>query len=279
MTLWISAIAALVVMALALDAVDLMGRAFAAGTLPGLVVAALLAMTVGSTLKLALDEMTSLRRMRRVESLRAEAERLETGGGYGHGAAFAERLSEFYRDRTDLDAAFVILRRSLTDAHDDAEVVKLIDRQILVGIDQRAYRSVVKAARDSAIATALSPSAALDVVIVLWRNLKLVRDLAALYGARPGPVGSARLLRRMFASVAVAGVAESASHVAVDALGGTLAAAVSARLGQGMINGLLTARVGLATMHLCRPTPFGTDNQPSLKRIRSELMTVHRQVL
>ncbi len=57
-------------------------------------------------------------------------------------------------------------------------------------------------------------------VFVLYRLEKMKhREIAALYGARPGYVGSLRLLRRMLANIAVAGVAESAHHVAVEALG------------------------------------------------------------
>jgi len=121
--------------------------------------------------------------------------------------------------------------------------------------------------------------ALLDVVIVLWRNLKLVREIAALYGARPGYVGGLKLLRRMLANIAVAGAAESGNDLVVEALGSTLAASLSSRVGQGVINGLLTARVGLTAMHLCRPLAYDETNQPSLKRIRRELMSVPKQVL
>ena len=137
----------------------------------------------------------------------------------------------------------------------------------------------LRAARDTAVATALSPAAILDFAVVLWRNLKLVREIAAAYGARPGYVGSLKLLRRMLANIAVAGVAESAHHVAVEALGGSLAAAVSTRMGQGVINGLLTARVGITAMHLCRPIAFGPSNRPSLGRIRRELLSLPKEVL
>ncbi|MBI1209096.1 MAG: TIGR01620 family protein [Azospirillum sp.] len=275
----VGAIAAMILLGLAFDAANLLQRAFAAGAVFGALVVALIAVAVGTTLKLALDEWASLRRLRRIEGLRSDAERLGTIAGYGEATRFADSLAAFYVDRPELVPAFGALRRSISDAHDDGEVVRLIDRQVLAPLDHQAYRCVVKGARDIALATALCPSAALDVAIVLWRNLRLVREVATLYGARPGQFGSIRLMKRMLTNLAVAGVAESAQHVAVDALGGNLAAAVSTRLGQGMINGLLTARIGIAAMHLCRPIAFSPDNQPSLRKIRSELMSVPRQVL
>jgi putative membrane protein len=46
---------------------------------------------------------------------------------------------------------------------------------------------------------------------------------------------------------------------------------LSARAGQGAINGLLAARIGLSVMQICRPLPFAEDELPSLKRLRSEI--------
>ena len=191
----------------------------------------------------------------------------------------AAAASRFYRGRADLLPGIEALNASVTDAHNDREVIALIDRQLLAPIDQSAYNTVLRASRDTAIATALSPSAALDVVFVLWRNLKLVREVSTLYGAKPGRLGSWRLMRRMLANIAVAGVADGLGHVAVDALGGSLAAAISTKLGQGMVNGLLTARIGIATMVLCRPVAFSPDNRPRLGRIRTDLLSVPKEVL
>ena len=204
---------------------------------------------------------------------------LSTHGRQGAADRFAGSLVALYAARPELQTALASLRDHVTDAHDDGEVVRLLDRELLAPLDRAAYQRVMRASRDTAVATALSPAAVLDLAVVLWRNLKLVREIAALYGARPGYVGSLRLLRRMLANIAVAGVAESAHHVAVEALGGSLAAAISTRMGQGVINGLLTARVGITAMHLCRPIAFGPDNHPSLNRIRKELLSLPKQVL
>ena len=279
MTAFLGGAAALVLLALAFDAGDLMTRAFATSSALGVLVTLALSVTVGTAIKLSLDELVSIRRLRQIDGLRAQAADLVSANGHGAALPFAETLGAFYRDRADLAPALQSLHLAVTDAHSDAEVITLIDRQVLSAIDQRAYASVLRASRDTALATALSPSAALDVAIVLWRNLRLVREVSTLYGARPGQFGSWRLMRRMLANLAVAGVADSVGHVAVDALGGSLAAAVSTRLGQGMINGLLTARVGLAAMNLCRPVAFTSENKPSLRRIRAELMSVPKEVL
>ncbi len=282
---WLAgAIAALVLVALGFDTADLLGRAFATSAALGVLVAALVAVAGAAALLLLLGELRSLRRLRRIEALRGEAGRLSaeaTGGAAAPGEAdrFAGALTRLYEGRPDLAPALERVRDHVTDAHDDAEILRLLDREVLAPLDRRAYQMVLRAARDTAVATALSPAAILDFAVVLWRNLKLVREIAAAYGARPGYVGSLKLLRRMLANIAVAGVAESAHHVAVEALGGSLAAAVSTRMGQGVINGLLTARVGITAMHLCRPIAFGPANRPSLGRIRRELLSLPKEVL
>ncbi len=273
------AVAALVLVAVGFDTADLLGRAFAASAALGVLVALLVATAGVAVVALLVNELLSLRRLRRIEALRVEAERLGIDRRQGDAERFAGSLVALYAQRPELEALLAGARDHITDAHDDGEVVRLLDRELLTPLDRAAYQRVLRAARDTAVATALSPSAVLDLAVVLWRNLTLVREIAALYGARPGYVGSLRLLRRMLANIAVAGVTESAHHVAVEALGGTLAAAISTRMGQGVINGLLTARVGLTAMHLCRPIAFRPDNSPSLNRIRKELLSLPKQVL
>ncbi|NUB23821.1 TIGR01620 family protein, partial [Azospirillum brasilense] len=210
---------------------------------------------------------------------RLTGECVTRAGGPAPAGRSAGSLPRLYEGRPDLAPSLERVRDHVTDAHDDAEILRLLDREVMGPLDRRAYQTVLRASRDTAVATALSPAAVVDLTVVLWRNLKLVREIAALYGARPGYVGSMRLLRRMLANLAVAGVAESAHHVAVEALGGSIAAAISTRMGQGVINGLLTARVGLTAMHLCRPIAFGPDNRPSMGQIRKELLSLPKQVL
>lgn len=273
------AVLALVALAVGFETADLLRRAIAAHPALGVLVAGLLGLAGVGALTLAVREVRAIGRLRRIDRLRAEGARLRAGSAPDAAAHFAGAVAALYAGRADLAPALDALRQSVTDAHDDAEVLHLVERQVLAPLDRRAYGQVLRAARDTAVATALSPAALLDVALVLWRTLRLVRTLATLYGARPGAAGTARLLRRVLANLAVAGGAESASDLAVDAIGGSLAAAVSARLGQGLLNGLLTARVGLATMELCRPLPFDAASRPGLGRIRRELRTLTPRVL
>ena len=54
-------------------------------------------------------------------------------------------------------------------------------------------------------------------------------------------------------------------------LGHGIAARLSARLGEGVVNGLLTARIGIAAIEVCRPLPFVTGRPPRRSDVMAEL--------
>ena len=55
-------------------------------------------------------------------------------------------------------------------------------------------------------------------------------------------------------------------------LGHGIAAKLSARLGEGMLNGLLTARLGLAAIEVIRPLPFSGLSWPTLRDLMSDAL-------
>ena len=62
------------------------------------------------------------------------------------------------------------------------------------------------------------PSPALDVALIGWRGVRLVRQVAALYGVRPGLLGTLSLLRRTALSATLVGAVELAGNTAASAL-------------------------------------------------------------
>jgi putative membrane protein len=55
-------------------------------------------------------------------------------------------------------------------------------------------------------------------------------------------------------------------------LGHGIAAKLSQRLGEGVLNGLLTARLGLAAIEVTRPLPFAALPQPVLGDLAKDLL-------
>src|SRR5262249_25839744 len=123
--------------------------------------------------------------------------------------------------------------------------------------DQDARRLVAAAVKRVSVVTAVSPRAALDMAFVLISVIGLVRRLADLYGARPGALGLIRLLRLTITHLAVTGSVAASDSVIQQMLGHGVAAKLSARLGEGVLNGLLTARLGPAAIEVSRPLPCG----------------------
>jgi putative membrane protein len=55
--------------------------------------------------------------------------------------------------------------------------------------------------------------------------------------------------------------------------GGGVLSKLSRRFGEGLVNGALTARVGVAAMEVCRPMPFTKSRRPSVSGIVKRALT------
>jgi len=126
---------------------------------------------------------------------------------------------------------------------------------VLAPLDEEAKQLIRSAAVQVSLATAISPSVLMDGLITLVRNIDLISRLADLYYGRPGLLGTLRISR----DVIGAAVAASALEMVGDNLSGALAEMTGSwgsRLigpaGQGLVNGLVTMRIGAATRQRCR---------------------------
>jgi putative membrane protein len=135
-----------------------------------------------------------------------------------------------------------------------------------------ARRLVSSAAQRVSIVTAVSPRALIDVLFVFVASLRLIRQLARLYGGRPGALGMVRLLRHVIAHLAITGGMAASDSLVQQMLGHGIAAKLSQRLGEGMLNGLLTARLGLAAIDVTRLLPFTALPLPVLSYLAKDLL-------
>jgi putative membrane protein len=60
-------------------------------------------------------------------------------------------------------------------------------------------------------------------------------------------------------------------------IGHGLTARLSARLGEGIMNGAFTGRIGIAAVDLCRPLPFIEAERPRLRDFLAQLRSAGRQ--
>jgi putative membrane protein len=164
------------------------------------------------------------------------------------------------------------LERHRSDIIDGRDLVRLAERELLGPLDAEARRLVAAAGKRVSVVTAISPRAAIDIIFVLLNALSLVRRLAVLYGGRPGPIGVFTLFRRVISHLAITGGVAVTDSVVQQVVGHGLAARLSARLGEGMVNGLLTARLGLLAIDLTRPLPFYSLPRPALNDLAAGLL-------
>ena len=82
--------------------------------------------------------------------------------------------------------------------------------------------------------------------------LRLTKRIAEIYGIELGYFSRIRLLRMVLVNIAFAGATEVAQDIGMDWFSQDVTAKLSARIAQGIGVGLLTARLGVKAMELCR---------------------------
>ncbi|MEM1235318.1 MAG: TIGR01620 family protein [Pseudomonadota bacterium] len=159
------------------------------------------------------------------------------------------------------------------DVLDADSLLGLAEREILRPLDAAAAREVETAARQVATVTALVPLALVDVLTALSTNLRMIRRIAEIYGGRSGTLGAWRLTRAVLSHLVATGAVAVGDDMIGSLAGGGLLAKLSRRFGEGLVNGALTARVGIAAIEVCRPLPFQTEVRPSVTGLIRRALT------
>lgn len=218
-----------------------------------------------------ISEWRRLYRLRERAEERDEARELLASHGIGKGRAFCEKLAS----QAGLDAGHPALQRwqaSLHETHNDREIVALYAQLVQPVLDRQARREISRYAAESTLMIAVSPLALVDMAFIAWRNLRLVNRIAALYGIDLGYFSRIRLFRLVLLNIAFAGASELVREVGMDWMSQDIAARLSARAAQGIGAGLLTARLGIKAMELCRPLPWLEGEKPRLGDFRRDLI-------
>ncbi|MCW8833701.1 MAG: YcjF family protein [Colwellia sp.] len=168
-------------------------------------------------------------------------------------------------------------QEALRSEHSSSELLQLYSRLVLTKVDEKAMREVAKFSTESVVLISLSPVALIDMLIMLWRNLRMINKVAGLYGLKLGYWSRIKLIRQVFVNMVYAGASELITDFGTDMIGADLLGKLSGRLAQGLGAGMLTARLGVKTMQLCRPIPF--DEKPKLGHVRKEMLTTIKSLL
>lgn len=271
MVFW-AAMGGLVALALGLSAVGLIEDLFARAAWLGWLGSGLAALALLALGGIIVRETVGFARLRTVEHLQSAAAAAIEADDRPAAETVVRSLLALVAGEPRLAHSRAVLRSHLDEIIDGADLLRLAERELMAPLDEEARRSVAAAAKRVSVVTAVSPRAAVDMIFVFLTALALVRRLADLYGGRPGTLGLIRLVRHVIAHLAVTGGVAASDSLIQQILGHGVAAKLSARLGEGVLNGLLTARLGLAAIEVARPLPFVALPPPVLGDLVTDLM-------
>lgn len=236
---------------------------FASNTVLGWLAFGLVIAALGLALIAAWGEVLAFLRMGRLDATRARAAQAEAANDLPAARAVVADIQRLYAGRADTSWGMARLRDGAGDVLDADALLALTEREVLAPLDRAALAEVERAARQVATITAFVPLALADVAAVLFANTRLIRRLSQIYGGRSGSLGSLALMRRVAGALLGAGAMALADDLVGSVAGGGILGKLSRRFGEGVVNGALTARVGIAAMELSRPLPFVAQPRPN----------------
>ena len=258
----------LVLGVIGIDFVQFIDGAFAHGAGLGIAATAAVAAGCGGAVYWLGAELRGLWRLRSAERLRSLIPFALTG-----------------ELKAEIDAAAAILAADplLSEAvaryravrephHSGRDTLELFSRFVLVPADRLAEAAIRRAATQAFAINAISPTALLDTLLFAARALRLIREIAEIYGQRPGLAGTVHLLRRLASGAGMVGAVDLAGGIIVQQLGGAVMERLSASAAESAYAAQKMARLGIIAMALCRPVDFRPGEVPSLRSLVSGLL-------
>ncbi|WP_299072592.1 YcjF family protein [uncultured Paraglaciecola sp.] len=224
----------------------------------------------GIVVRLVIVEYKGLRQLKYQQAIRAQSEQMAATNVIGlaeqHCLKITKNLAQDYQHLAEN------WRNSIDPHHSDSEVLALFEHQVLAPIDQLAIKHVSQNASAASVMIAVSPFALLDMLIVLWRNIRMMNQVSEIYGLHLGYWGRITLIRKIFHTMLYAGAAEILSDAGNYALGAGITGKLSTRVAQGLGAGVLTARIGIKAINESRPLPWLSQAKPGLSGISKQLL-------
>jgi putative membrane protein len=270
-SVFFAALGGLVSIALTIWVTNFVADLFARGGWLGYLALALALIAALAAFMIATREILGFFRLGRVAAIRLKAEAALADADKKTALGVSTGIERLFADREELRWGARRLADHRGDVLSPRELLILTEREMLAPLDRRAKAIIGVAVRRVSLLTAISPSAILDIAFVGIQILTMLRRVATLYGGRPGFLGSLRLARLVLGHLALTGGVALGDDVLQQLIGHGLTARLSARLGEGVVNGAFTGRIGIAAVDLCRPLPFIEAERPRLRDFLAEL--------
>ncbi|WP_333713680.1 YcjF family protein [Yoonia sp.] len=221
---------------------------------------------------IAIREVAAFGRLRKLDRIQHHASEAIATEDLDAARRVLGEVTALYAKREDTSWGRAALAERQADVLDADALLGLAETTILAPLDARARIEIEAAARQVATVTAVVPLALADVFVALTANLRMIRRIAEIYGGRAGTLGSWRLTRTVLAHLVATGAVAVGDDLISSVAGGGVISKVSRRFGEGVVNGALTARVGIAAIEVCRPLPFHVAGKPSVSALVSRAL-------
>ncbi|WP_297327439.1 TIGR01620 family protein [uncultured Bartonella sp.] len=219
-----------------------------------------------------LGEIRALMRLASVDKIRQNAEKATQNDDINFARQSVEELIRYTAHSPYVAKGHNTMKTHRQDIIDGKALIHLAEYEILRPLDTEARKMILNSAKRVSVVTAVSPRAIIDLGYVLYEVVGLIRRLATLYGARPERFGLISLVKRVISHLAVTGTLAIGDGLVEQFIGQGLATRLSARLGEGVVNGLMTTRIGIATMDALRPFPFDGEKRPGISDFTGDLI-------
>jgi putative membrane protein len=246
---------------------DLISGLFTRAASLGWLAAAFAALFLIGAAGLAGREFAATLRQSRIAELHAALARARAADDRNAARVLVGRLIALYEGRPETARARAETREAARAIIDGRDLIDVAERVLLRPLDAKAQAEIAAAAKRVSVVTAISPRAVFDLIFVVAQTVRLVRRIAEIYAGRPGLFGFLRLARSIATHLAITGGMAAGDSLLQQFVGHGIASKISARMGEGVLNGLLTARVGLSALAVCRPAPFSVEPPPGLSDV------------
>ncbi len=230
----------------------------------GWVGVALAAIALLALIVMGAREWRAVFRQRRIAELHIACAEAHAADDRTRARAALRELVDLYASRPETARARSLVAELSHEIVDGRDLLDIAERAMMADLDDAARQEIAAAAKRVSVVTAISPRALVDVIFVGVQAVRLIRRVAEIYGGRPGLFGFVKLARSVGAHLAITGGMAAADSLVQQVLGHGLASRLSARLGEGVLNGMLTTRIGLSALAVCRPMPFAALKQPGV---------------
>lgn len=247
---------------LGLDIAGFVHDQFARGAALGWATAGVAAAGLGAVLWWVAAELRQLRRLRHLPEVQAHfaASHIEGQPQAVVLDALGEAGAALGQDRA-VRARVAAWRRQVQPHHGNAQTIDLFERTVLRPLDAEAERATWRAVGQVFAINVVSPSALIDTAVFVARSLRLVREIATIYGHRPGLAATRHLVGRILVNASFAGTANAVAHFGTRMVGHWLARFAGDAVASGLAAQRMQ-RIGRLAMIVCRPIPLKAADEP-----------------